>query len=87
MKVRSNCSETANQSRLLSCDKLNAFNALVHFGGDKFAHGAFALSAIKLAPILGQYFTWAARTSINRRAGFLLVNIVADANDHESHLQ
>ena len=87
MKVRSNCSETANQSRLFSRDKINAFNAFVHFGNKEISHGAFAGAAIKVAAIFRQYLTRTARTGINGRAGFLLVDIVANANDHESHLQ
>ena len=86
MKVRSNCSESANQSRLLSGDKVNTFNAFVHFVGNERAHRAFAFPAIKITSILGQHLTRAARASVYGFARRLAVNVVADANDHENYL-
>jgi len=73
--------------RLLSSNKFNRFNALIHFGGDKRAHRAFALSAIKITPIFCKNITWTARTGIDSLTRTFFVNIIADANDHESHLQ
>lgn len=87
MRVRNICTASANQSRLLSSDKFNSFNALVHFGGNKRAHRAFALAAIKIAPVFGQHLTRAARTCINRSFGGFFINTVADANDHENDFQ
>ena len=85
--MRSNCSASANQSRLLSGDKVNTFNAFIHFGGDKLTHGAFACSAIKFATILAQNLNWAACTVIDGLACALFVDVVANANDHENYLQ
>ena len=87
MKVRSNCSESANQSRLLSRDKVLSFNAFIHFSGDKLTHGTFACSAIKIATILTQNLNWAACTVIDGLARAFLVDVVANANDHENYLQ
>jgi hypothetical protein len=87
MKVRSNCRESENQSRLLSGDKLNAFNAFVHLCGNKFTHCAFAGAAIKITPVFSQHFAWATCASVHRSFGGFLIDIVADANDHENDLQ
>ena len=87
MRVRNICSASANQSRLLSGNKSNCFNALVHFLGEKLAHGAFAGSAIKIATILAQNITRATCTGIHSLARALFVDVVANANDHENNLQ
>ena len=87
MRVRNICRESANQSRLLGGDKFNSFNALVHFGGNKRAHGAFALATIKIAPVFGQHLARAARARIHRSFGGFFIYTVADANDHENDLQ
>lgn len=87
MKVRHILRETANQSRLLSGDKVNTFNAFIHFGSDKLTHGTFACSAIKIAAILAQNLNWAACTVIHGLAGAFLVDIIANANDHANYLQ
>lgn len=87
MIVRNICSESANHSRLLGGNKINTFNALIHLGGDKFPHGAFAFSAIKITPIMGQNFPGPPGASVYGSFGCPSVNVVTDANDHENHLQ
>lgn len=87
MKVRSNCTESANQSRLFRGDKINAFNALIHLSGNKRAHGTFALSAIKIATIVREHFAWATRTGIHRYFSGFVINAITYANDHETHMQ
>lgn len=84
MKVRSNCRESENQSRLFSGDKINTFNAFVHFGREEISHRAFALSAIIIAPVFKQDLTRAARAGVYRVAGGFFVNAVANADYHKT---
>lgn len=87
MKVRNSLRESANQSRLLSGDKLNIFRVLVHFRRDERTHSAFALAAVEIASIVKKNLTRAARTGIDRGFGGFFVDTVTDANDHENQLQ
>ena len=87
MRVRNICSASANQSRLFSRNKSNCFNAFVHFLGEKLSHGAFAGSAIKIASIFEQHVTRATCAGIDSLARALFVNVVANANDHETDVQ
>jgi hypothetical protein len=84
MKVRSNRTESENQSRLFSGDKTNTFNAFVHFSREETSHRAFALSAIIIAPVFDQDLTGAARAGVDRVASSFFINAVADANYHKN---
>ena len=86
MIVRYILTESANQSRLFRSNKLNCFNALVHFSRDKLTHSAFARTAIKRAAIVRQHSLRTACASVYRRFGGFAVYVVADANDHRDEL-
>lgn len=87
MIVRNNLRESANQSRLLSGNKLCFYKIFVHFGRNERAHCAFAFAAIKIASIVKKNFTRAACASINGRFGRFFIDTITDANDHENSLQ
>ena len=55
--------------------------------GNHFAHGAPALSAIELAAMMGLHSFRAPRASFDSFTDAFVINVAADANDHENDLQ
>lgn len=84
MIVRGSLRESANQLRLFGGYKCCIFKALIHFRRDEFAHLALACAAIKIAAIPSQNIAGPRRASIDCLTGLALIDVIADANDHEN---
>lgn len=87
MIVRGSLTVSASQSRLFCCNKCQFFKVLVHFGTNQFADLTFAFSAVKIAAVFLHDVLRAAGTRVDGGSDFSLIDVVANANDHENYLR